>query len=258
MQQSIDDTSAGETSALTDESRDLAERIAGKKVFGALGLFPLTNGNFAYFPSGAFGKSYELPASKADELFAKVGSKGIGEKEVLVIIVLGAVAYAVLVPDAFKFYFTIAAAVVAVVALPLGLWVTRRKTDRELRGYPPARVRFRNDYYRVQQMMSVMHAPGLGTLMGIFMGLFGLLAFVAGVGSLIFVVSEVLFMPAAAILFGLLLVFSARSHLKYANANRRFRRRHGRRVGSQDLQPIDPETGKMTPDPFSDPTTSNL
>ncbi|MEQ9326585.1 MAG: hypothetical protein RJQ21_04735, partial [Rhodospirillales bacterium] len=38
MQQSIDDTSAGETSALTDESRDLAERIAGKKVFGALGL----------------------------------------------------------------------------------------------------------------------------------------------------------------------------------------------------------------------------
>lgn len=251
MQQSIDDTSAGETSALTDESRDLAERIAGMKVFGALGLFPLTNGNFAYFPSGIVGKSYELPASKAAELLGKVDGKGFSEKEIIVFVVLGAVAFSVLAPDAMKLFFTIAAAAVAVVAVPLGLWVTRRKTDRELGGYPPARVRFRNDYYRARQMMSVMHAPGLGTFMGIFTGLFGLLAFVAGVGSLIFVGSEVLFMPAASILFGLLLVFNARSHLKYANANRRFRRRHGRRVGSQDLQPIDPETGKMTPDPFS-------
>ncbi|MEQ9328347.1 MAG: hypothetical protein RJQ21_13750 [Rhodospirillales bacterium] len=246
-----------ENSTLSDDFRNLARRIARAENAVASNMFPLTNGNFAYFPTGAIGRGFVLPPEKAGELLDEAREKqkkGIGQKTILGIVVLGFVGLKLL---AFATSGSIAIIVVLLAISTVFVFgYFRRKrarmaADQEFSNFRQAGIKFKNEYLSFR---TVALMKGRSKFEKITIYIIYIISIILISTVLVSIYLGDFFespLPMAmTFMVGFTLAFLGRGVARNAKIRSRFRHLYGRNPEPDDLHPLDPDTGKMVPDPF--------
>lgn len=235
----------------TVDPEEIAGRIAQSKFTQATKFVPLSDGNVAYFQGEMFRRGYVLSPGQAQELFTNAVKKGFGSTEALIFvgIILVTIRVAIsLLPDAFE----LAILLVAGITFFLGIFVSDRIANRKFRSKypdrPACRFGHRNDYTRMRHMLTTMGSERGVLVFTLVCGLFALSLLSVGVVMLGGVLAVLAPLP---IIGGCLFIWLSYFAFSRYRLHRRFRRLHGRKLSRDDLRPVDPETGKMVPDPFT-------
>lgn len=215
-------------------------------------LIPYTDGNFVYYPNTRWNKGYVLTRSQAVELLEGLEKKGVSFKWFVIIVGVASLVGAVfggaaigseMIDSSSVFYLACLAVLVVSVA---EIRVRQKKFRRNYPNAPVCKHPFPNQYFRLRVLSYPFYSLWVLWLFSIFMLLmtvfFVSMIFVEGLTA----IGLGLVLPVA-----IVIVMTMGFYMWLLFWRLKFGRIHGRKPSTDDLRPIDPNTGKMSVNPFS-------
>jgi len=238
-----------------EEHSGIGQRAAVSKKVMAWKLFPYTDGRFAFYPGSGWNKGFVLTAEQAKQLMERLDKKGISFVQLLVIgVIAGGVwgqaanigeGFAEFVKSGWFLLFLLACVPIANFVEP---HFKTKKLKAQFGDLPECEHPFPSDYFRLRTLtvgffrisVMVVIVPFSSALIAMF--------------AYMMIEDEFSPFDDGVIATGFVFILAADAAcIWFLYLQVRFRRLNGRRPQASDLQPVDPQTGRMAKHPFREP-----